>query len=91
MKTRRAVELLNPMRDKNRRQEAGGIRDDDTCDHGLPRNWRVNVGEKKKKEGQIFRGSYLRRRLGAGAGGGGATAKGAHHFFSGAFLAGRAL
>ena len=40
MKNRRAVGLLNPMR--NLRQEPGGIRDD-TCDHGLFRSWKVEV------------------------------------------------
>ena len=48
MKNRRAVGLLNPMRDKNWRQEPGGRRDN-TCDHGLSRSWKVDVREKKKK------------------------------------------
>ena len=48
MKNRRAVGLLNPMRDKNGRQQSGGRRDD-TCDHGLSRSWEVKVCEKKKK------------------------------------------
>ena len=52
MKNRRAVALLNPMRDKNRRQELGG-RKDDTCDHGLSRSWEVNVCEKKKKKVRV--------------------------------------
>ena len=46
MKNRRAVGLLNLMRDKNRRQEPGGKRDD-TCDFGLSRSWKVDVCEKK--------------------------------------------
>ena len=37
-----AVGLLNPMRDKNRRQARGGGRDD-TCDHGLSRKRKVDV------------------------------------------------
>ena len=49
MKNRRAVGLLNPMRDKNGRQEPGGKRDD-TCDHGLSRSWKVKALEKKEKK-----------------------------------------
>ena len=42
--------LLNPMRDKHLRQEPRGKRDD-TCDHGLSRNWKVKVwGVKRKKK-----------------------------------------
>ena len=38
---RRAVGLLNPMRDKNIKMKAraGGGERDDTCDHGLSRRW----------------------------------------------------
>ena len=39
--------LLNPMRDKNWRQEPGRRRDD-TCDHGLSRRSWQGVWEKKK-------------------------------------------
>ena len=46
MKNRRAVGLLNPMRDKNRRQESG--RRDDICDHGLSRSWKVEARVKIK-------------------------------------------
>ena len=42
MKNRRAVRLLNPMCDKNLKQEPG-VRRDDTCDHGLSRSWKVDV------------------------------------------------
>ena len=56
MKNRRAVGLLNPMRDKNRRQELGGRRDD-TCDHGLSRSWKVDVCLKKKKKNFVDRQS----------------------------------
>ena len=42
MKNRRAVGVLNPMRDENWRQEPGGRRDD-TCNHGLSRSWKVEV------------------------------------------------
>ena len=45
MKNRRVVGLLNPMRDKNGRQEPEGK--DDACDHGLSRSWKVDVCEKK--------------------------------------------
>ena len=54
MKNRRAAGLLNPMRDKNGRQEPGGRRDD-TCDHGLSsRSWKVNVCEEEKKKVSFF-------------------------------------
>ena len=49
MKNRRVVGLLNPIRDKNRRQEPGGRRDD-AYDHGLSRSWKVDVCEGKKKK-----------------------------------------
>ena len=42
MKNRRSVGLLNSMRDKNCRQEAGGGKDD-TCGNGLSRSWKVKV------------------------------------------------
>ena len=48
MKNRRALGLLNPMRDKNGRQEPGGR--DDTCDHVLSRSWKVEVREEKKEK-----------------------------------------
>ena len=48
-KNRRAVRLLNPMRDITQRQEPGGRRDD-TCDRGLSRSWKVDVFEKKNKK-----------------------------------------
>ena len=48
MKNRRAVGLLNPLHDKNRRPRTGGGRSDDTCDHGLSGSWKVEVWEKKK-------------------------------------------
>ena len=47
MKNRRAVGLLNPMRDKNLRQEPGGRRDD-TSYHGLSRSLKVDVCWKEK-------------------------------------------
>ena len=61
---RRAVGMLNPMRDKHLRHVPGGR--DDTCDHGLSRrslegktsyelSWKVKVvitKKKKKNEGQ---------------------------------------
>ena len=50
IKNRRTVGLLNPMRDKNSRQEPGGRRDDTTCDHGLSRSWKVGVHEMKKEK-----------------------------------------
>ena len=46
---RRAVGLLNPIRDTNLRQEPGGRRDD-TCDHGLSRSWKVEACETKKTQ-----------------------------------------
>ena len=49
MENRRAVGLLNPMRDKKRKQEPGGRRDD-TCDHCLSRSWKVKVWGKEKKQ-----------------------------------------
>ena len=45
VKNRRAVGLLNPMRDTTWRQETGGRRDD-ACDHGLSRTWEVKYWEK---------------------------------------------
>ena len=59
MKNRRAVGLLNLMRDKNWRQEPGGRRDD-TCDRGLSRSWKVDVCENKKKiDGLLYASSIL--------------------------------
>ena len=46
MKNRRAVGLLNIMRNKNRRQEPRG-KTDDTCDHGMSRSWKAEVCKKK--------------------------------------------
>ena len=41
---RRAVGMLNPMRDKKNESTCGGGRRDDTCDHGLSiRPLRVNL------------------------------------------------
>ena len=48
MRNRKAVGLLNPMRDKSWRQEPGGGRDD-TCGHGLSRTGKRDVCKKKKK------------------------------------------
>ena len=47
MKNRRAVGLLNPIRDKKWRQQPGGRRND-TCDHALSRSWKVDLCEKKE-------------------------------------------
>ena len=41
--SRRAVRMLNRMRDKNWRHVPGGRRDD-TWDHSLSRSWKVKVG-----------------------------------------------
>ena len=49
MKNRREVGLLNPMRDKNWKQEPWG-RKDNHCDHGLSRTCKVEVCEKEKEE-----------------------------------------
>ena len=49
MRNRRAVGLLNPMRDKKVKGQEPEGRRDDTCDHGLSRSWKVKVWKKKKK------------------------------------------
>ena len=49
---------MNPVRDKNGRQEPGGS--DDTCDHGLSRSWKIDVCEEgKKKWGGARRACYV--------------------------------
>ena len=58
MKNRRAVGLLNPMRDKNLSREPGGRRDD-TRDHGLSRSWKVEVSSKKKKKKEAPQANIL--------------------------------
>ena len=56
MKNRRAVGVLNPMRNKNGRQEPGGRRDD-TCDHGFVQKLEVEAcaKEKGKKKMMLLR------------------------------------
>ena len=61
-KNQRAVELLNPMRDKNWRKEPRGRRDD-TCDHGLSRSWKVDVCEEKKRRSIFSAGRGCDKRL----------------------------
>ena len=58
MRNRRAVGLLNPMRDKNSSREPGGRRDD-TRDHGLSRSWKVEVSTKKKKKKEAPQANIL--------------------------------
>ena len=56
--------LLNPRRDKNRRQEPGGRRDD-TCDHRLSRSWKVDVCEKEKRKRAIMEAIMQPKRTSA--------------------------
>ena len=49
MENRRTGGVLNPVRNKNRRQEPGGKRDD-TCAHGLSRSWEVEAFFLKQDE-----------------------------------------